>query len=238
MKTRKLSIFGLLVLFISTTACINETIDGNGIPATEERHTQAFDKVKSSGSFEVYIAKGDNYAVTVSAEENVLPFIETYVSNGALILDIEDHTNIRNDIPMEIFITTPEISGIKQSGSGNINTDFFEADKMDLSLSGSGRIVTACDTRELYASISGSGRIEVAGNTESARFTISGSGNMEAADLNTESCYSRISGSGDVWISVDEYLEANISGSGNVFYYGDPEIKKSISGSGYIVAKN
>lgn len=238
MKTRKLLILNLLALFISTTSCITDTINGNGILSTEERNTPAFEKVKSSGSFEVFIAKGDDYEVIVNAEENVLPFIETYVSNGILTLDIKDHTVIRNDFPMEVFITTPDLNGIKLSGSGTISTDYFESDKMDLLLSGSGDIITACDARNIKVSISGSGNIEVTGNADASQVVISGSGNAETANLNTKSCFSNISGSGNIWISVDTYLEARISGSGNVFYYGYPEIKKSISGSGHIIGKN
>ena len=150
MKTGKQFIWGLLALCISVTSCINETIEGNGIPASEKRHTQTFNKVKSSGSFEVYIAHGDEHRVTVNAEENVLPFIETYVSNGKLILDIEDHTSIRNDFPMEIFITTPELNGISLSGSGRISTDYFESNRLELLLSGSGDIITSYNAADVF----------------------------------------------------------------------------------------
>ena len=80
MKTRKLFIFALLILIIGSSGCITDTIEGNGVQTTEERSTQSFHKVKSSGSFDVYITKGDDYEVMVSAEENVIPFIENKYS--------------------------------------------------------------------------------------------------------------------------------------------------------------
>lgn len=238
MKTIKLLSFSLFVLLIGTTSCIYDTVEGNGIRATESRITGSFDKVKSSGSFEVYISKGDEYEVLVSAEENVIPFIETRVIDGILKIEIEDRTSIRNDIPMKIFITMPELRGLKLSGSGTIDTDYFECNEMDILVSGSGQITTACDTRKLEISISGSGSIDISGNTKNAEFVISGSGNIKAANLTTEDCISKISGSGNVWIQVDNFLEARISGSGSVYYYGEPQIEKNISGSGNVIRQN
>lgn len=236
MKTIKQFILSALILILgSTTSCIYDSVDGNGIRASEERVATNFDKVNSSGTFEVYISQGEDYILIVSAEENILPYIETRVSNGILNIDNEDFKSIRNDLPMEVFITMPVLEGIKLSGSGSINTDYFVCDEMDIILSGSGRIQTSCSTEEVEATVSGSGLVNISGDTKTAEFNISGSGNIEAVQLSTMGCHSNISGSGDVWISVDKLLEANISGSGNVYCYGNPRIAKRISGSGNIV---
>lgn len=236
MKTIKLLFLSALVL--GATSCVYDSVDGNGVRVSEERITPDFDKVKSSGEFDVHITQGDNYEMIVSAEENIISFIETRVSNGILSIDTEDFKNIRNDLPMEIFITTPTLEGIKLSGSGTIVTDYFDCDEMDILLSGSGRIETECDAEKVEATVSGSGTVDISGDSKTADFLISGSGNITAANLNTLGCRSKISGSGDVWVSVDQVLEAVISGSGNVFYYGEPRIDKKISGSGNVVHKN
>lgn len=238
MKTIKLFIFSLLTLLIGATGCIHDTIEGNGVRATEGRTALNFDKVKSSGAFDVHITKGNDYELIVSAEENIMPAIETSVSNGILNLDIRNNTNIRSDLPIEIFITTPELEGVKLSGSGKITTDYFECQQMDINLSGSGTISTACDADKVNVAISGSGSVEISGKANKTELNISGSGNIEASYLNSEACYSKISGSGDVWISVDKYLRASISGSGNVFYYGQPELNKNISGSGKVISQH
>jgi hypothetical protein len=56
-----------------------------------------------------------------------------------------------------------------------------------------------------------------------------------AADLVTNKCDVRISGSGDVEINVTDELDASISGSGSVLYKGDPKKLNSHSaGSGKV----
>ncbi len=65
--------------------------------------------------------------------------------------------------------------------------------------------------------------------------TLTGSGKVLAANLETDKCDIRISGSGDVEINVKSELEANISGSGSVSYKGNPNhVNSHASGSGHI----
>jgi len=239
MKTVKLYILGTLTLLISFTGCIdNFSIRGNGIQATEGRITSNFNKVKSSGEFDIHITNGDEYEVVVKAESNLIPYIDTHVSGNTLGIDVRGLHNLRNSLPMEIYITTPYLEGIKQSGSGVISTDYFNADFFNVSLSGSGNISTAIEADKVEASISGSGKINLSGVSNDAKFSISGSGNIDSYDMATESCNAKISGSGDMWVNVEKFLHASISGSGNVFYYGNPGVETHISGSGDVIQKH
>lgn len=56
-----------------------------------------------------------------------------------------------------------------------------------------------------------------------------------AADLVTEKCEVRISGSGDVEVNVQEELTSKISGSGDIRYKGEPKrVNNHSSGSGSV----
>lgn len=240
MKTIKQFIFIIsAAVLLVTSSCVDDIrVKGNGIEATEGRIVSEFEKVKSSGSFEVHITKGDIFEVIVSADENVIQYIDTYVSGGVLNLETSGTLSIQNKLPMEIFITTPVLEGIKLSGSGNITTDYFLSDEMDVILSGSGKIKTAFETDEADVNISGSGNIELSGFARKSDFRISGSGNIDATNMSTVDCYTSTSGSGDMWVSTDRLLEAKISGSGNVYYYGEPNVETHISGSGNVINQN
>lgn len=239
MKTIKLAFLCASALIFTTTSCIdNFTIRGNGIEATEGRITPGFNKVKSEGEFDVHITNGDEYDVVITAESNILPYIETDVHNNELKLHIRGLHNVRNHLPMEVFITTPHLSGIKQSGSGVITTDYFTANNADFAISGSGLIETAMDADHIDAVISGSGRLTITGDAIDADFVVSGSGRIDAYDLTVNDCDARISGSGSIWTTVQHFLKATISGSGNVFYSGTPVVETHISGSGSVIQEN
>jgi hypothetical protein len=56
-----------------------------------------------------------------------------------------------------------------------------------------------------------------------------------AANLETNSCEVKITGSGDVEINVKDELNANITGSGNVRYKGNPgKVNSHSAGSGNV----
>lgn len=239
MKTIKLIVLGAFALLLSTTGCIEDfTIRGNGIEATEGRITPYFEKVKSEGSFDVHITNGDEHEIVITAESNILPYIETDVNGGTLRLHIRGLHHIKNHLPMKVFITTPYLEGIKQSGSGIVTTGYFSSDDMDIIVSGSGSIETAVDAISVDALVSGSGSIFLSGDAVDADYTVSGSGTIDAHDLMIRDCEARISGSGNVRTSVERYLSAVISGSGNVYYNGSPAIETHISGSGNLIREN
>ena len=240
MKTIKFNFLTLIAaLALLTTSCVEDfTIRGNGITESDTRITSTFKEVKSSGAFDVHISSGDDYEVVVVAETNILPYIETDVYGNTLEIDIRGLHNIRNTEPMEVYITTPVLEGLKQSGSGEITTDYFDSPLFDVAVSGSGRVITAVDCHNLRGRVSGSGMIILSGIANDVTFKVSGSGRIDAFDMPTRDCDVTISGSGDVYTNVERFLDAEISGSGSIFYKGLPSINQQISGSGKIINDN
>lgn len=237
MKTNLLLATGVILLLF--TSCTEDFfIHGNGIPDSENRLVPAFSSVSSEGNFEVHITSGDSYEVLVNAESNLLPYIETDVIGGNLKIHVRGLSSLRNQLPVEVFITAPHIDGIAQSGSGIITTGWFEGDAFHYVVSGSGIIESSVDASIVEAIVSGSGNLYISGLARDASLILSGSGKIDAWDLAVRNCDAKISGSGDVWIDVDHYLKAVISGSGNVFYSGTPYLETVVSGSGGVIHKN
>lgn len=238
MKTIQLIVFGLAIIF-STNSCIEDiTVEGNGIEASEGRIVSDFERVNSSSDFTVHITNGPENDVVVSGDENLLQYIETYVAGETLHIDVKGIRNLKNRRPIEVFVVTPRLEKIKLGGSGTITTDYFITDKVEVLLSGSGRINAAFEADEVKALLSGSGKIELSGNSDNANFVISGSGNIDAQELDLYLCTTSTSGSGDIWVNVSQKLRTNISGSGNVFYSGTPLLETHISGSGNVISQN
>jgi hypothetical protein len=227
------------LLLFGTGSCIEELfIEGNGILRTEVRDDEGFTKVSSSGDFNVTILPGENYSVEITAESNLLPYISTNVDGKTLKIKTTGIHSLRQNEPIEIYITTPALKGIALSGSGLIKTGSFMSSDFDISVSGSGDVVTTISCDDVSANISGSGTITIKGDATNTDFVISGSGKIKAYDLEQDQCQATISGSGDMYVNVSKTIDARISGSGKVYYVNYPAIHSSISGSGGIVDKN
>lgn len=240
MKTSKTTLFlAFFALLFGTSSCFEDLfIDGNGISRTEIRSAEGFSDISSSGDFLVTILPGSEYSVEVTAESNFLPYIETDVNGRSLKIRTRGVHSLRQNLPIEINITTPELTGLSLSGSGLMKTGSFDTNTFSINISGSGDIDTDVYADKIKANISGSGIIYLEGDAVETDFVISGSGKIKSFNLLQDHCKAVISGSGDMYINVFETLNANISGSGRVFYVGHPVIHTSISGSGEVVNKN
>ena len=239
-KTTKIQVlFALLVLLFGTSSCFDETfIEGNGIVRTEIRGAEGFNEIASSGDFIVSVTPGSSYAVEITAESNLLPYISTNVDGKTLKIRTTGIHSLRQSEPIEIFITTPALNGLSLSGSGLIKTGSFISDDFTIALSGSGDIDTQISAETLKANVSGSGSIIVKGDAFDSEFVISGSGKIKSYDLEQDICKAVISGSGDMYVNVSKTIDARISGSGRINYINFPVVHTSISGSGKVVDRN
>ncbi len=247
-------ILAAATLLLGTGCSKMRSIEGNGNVQIENRSSVSFNFVEKSGPFNVYIIKDTVFYLEIEAESNLIPHIRTTVHGNTLEIDTRE--NIDNNFAMNIFVHTPVLKGVALSGSGLINLDDFEAEDFSAflsgsgviygnvtanyvitSLSGSGEIDFGVQTETIKSTISGSGRIRISGEAVNAEYRISGSGNIEAYGLPVTDCYANISGSGNVYTTVSDYLDVKISGSGNLFYRGNPTINSNITGSGSIIAQ-
>lgn len=232
----------ILLLLLSATVLLGacrfvtgKKIKGNGNVQTQTRTETGFTGVHSSGSFDIYVATGPN-SVKIEAEENVIPYIETYVENGVLKIGTKDGFWLSTHRDVKIYVTAPSYTEISSSGSGDIVGQgvISSTQKIVLRVSGSADIKAEVDAPEISASSSGSGDIELKGQTKTFKGDVTGSGNIHALDLKTEETSVKIVGSGDAEVFASVKLEIHVSGSGDIRYKGNAQVDSHIAGSGSV----
>jgi hypothetical protein len=209
-------------------------------PNKETRNLSGFTKVSFGISGDLYINIGSEFKVVLEGNKSSLEEIETEVTQSKLVIKNENWHSHGNE-KVTVYITMPELAGLGVSGSGKAEIkDAVKTEELDLSVSGSGRIMSAdLALGQLNVSISGSGDVIIGGNGEavSADVSISGSGNYSGESLKIAKADFHISGSGGCKCNVTDKLEANVSGSGNITYTGSPKVDARISGSGKVRSK-
>lgn len=216
-----------------------ETIEGNGNLKKETRNASGYTAVSSGGAFDVDINYGSSNSITIEADENLLPYIESVVENGELKLRTKKGYSIRTKNKMKVSVSLTKLTALRVSGSGNVKGDgnFSNDGTTDISIAGSGDIRLNFDKfNALEVRISGSGSVKLKGKeTSKINASISGSGNIDAYDVSATEVTARISGSGNVNVTANKSVDASISGSGNVNYKGSAnDIKQHSSGSGKV----
>ncbi len=189
---------------------------GSGNVVSESRDVSGFTKIDLSGAGELTIEQNGTEALTIEADDNLMPKLTSEVVDGTLRLGEKANLNLRLSKPVKYRVSMKELSGLTISGSGKVTA-------------------AKITTSRLAVDISGSGTVTVAGTADGQQLAISGSGNYQAKDLQTKTASARISGSGDAAVTVSESLDIQLSGSGKVTYYGNPpQVTQQISGSGRV----
>jgi hypothetical protein len=189
---------------------------GSGKVASETRSLGSFSSVVLEGSANVSVSFGTSQLVTVEADDNILPLIETTVKNGQLVISTRSNTNLSIHDSVKVNITMESLNGITLSGSGNITVSGMNGDSLAVNLPGSGNIT-------------------VTGTSTSVQISLLGSGNIYCNELQAKSATVKLNGSGNIEVFASQNLDASLLGSGTIRYSGNPsQVSKSITGSGSI----
>jgi hypothetical protein len=202
MMTRKVLVL-LFAVSLALTACCAlprisaSVIQGSGRFASETRHRRGFRGVvlKMSADVDITVRDQDG-SVVVTAEDNIIPLIETQVRLGQLVISTRSGADISASGPIRIEVTTKALNRIQLSGSGNVTAR--DVDKAEITIEGSGQVlcdglkaktatvrlpgsgnVTVYASDSLDATISGSGNIRYSGNPAAVHKSVAGSGNIE-----------------------------------------------------------
>lgn len=239
---KQLTTICLGLLFISTANAQfwNKKISGNGNVTTVERKTGNYDKIGVAGMFDVELVSGKEGNISITAEENLLEYIETEVKGSSLKIKVKKGVNLRPRKKMLVIVPFEDISEVSLAGSGDIvGKDLIKANDFETNLAGSGDIDLLVEATDLESNIAGSGDIKLRGKADVYEGNVSGSGDIDAYELIAEEVNVAISGSGDIQVHCNQKLQARISGSGNVLYKGNPAKEDSkVSGSGKVETRN
>ena len=201
------------ISFASAQIISWKRIKGNGKVQTEERRIGQFDRLIVKGSMDVNIQQSTSgQALTIEAESNILPLVETVVEGGTLVIKMKPSLSISINKGVRIRITTPQLSEAELHGSGDITfAGRFRLRSLRIELSGSGDITFANATiaNDLNVSLRGTGR--------NATLSLAGSGDIDLSLGHPQRVEAGISGSGDIKIKGQTAFAAlKCSGSGDL----------------------
>lgn len=211
-----------------------ERVEGSGVVKRQARQVGRFDGLALELPGKLELRMGDSEGVTIEADDNILPLVETVVENGTLtIRPSKRNLNLRSK-NIKIVVNARKIERLALGGSGSITSDVLRAPRLEIDLGGSGQIdVRGLESDAVTVSLGGSGDFKAGGGkARKVSISIGGSGNVDMGRLQSDSASVSIGGSGDARVWARKDLSVTIAGSGDVNYYGDPRVSKTTVGSG------
>ena len=205
---------------------------GNGNVTSETREiTGEFTVVSASEGLDVYVTNGDEFEITVEADENIIDLIATDIKNDRLRIHAEENIGRATK---KVFVTLPEITGLKSSSGAHLSTEnLVRTDKLEIDASSGANINIDMDVNEVDIDASSGANLSLSGDAQSVFVDASSGANINAKKLISKVCRADASSGGNVSVNVSDDLTADASSGGNISYSGEAKVtkKKSVSGS-------
>ncbi|HPM24589.1 MAG TPA: head GIN domain-containing protein [Phycisphaerae bacterium] len=204
----------ILALCLAASGCSASllfTVFGDGVAKTENRTVADFTQLELLGSGRVEVTMGELGPLEITADENILPYVETKVENGRLYISPE--RVLQTVTPLVIQVTVPNVRNVRITGTGEI-------------------VVSGIDNTYMSASVIGTGVITLDGQTETLVVDLNGAGRVSAGALAANDVSIEIDGVGTADVQAAQTLDVVIAGSGVVTYSGAPTITQNITGTG------
>jgi len=236
---RKFKIFYIFTLSVLISGCIFPVrytqVLGSGEVITETRRVSGFNVVELSGIGTLIIEQGSKESLEITAEDNMLKYLNSDVSGRTLRLSVDDYVSIEPTEEIIYHLTVKNLERIEISGLGNIEIEDLETSELDFNISGSGNAyIGNLQADSLNLEVSGLGNVEIGGSVEDQRIELSGAGNYNAEVIQSSKARVDISGTGKAVLWVENELDVDLSGMGNLQYYGSPILSVDISGVGTV----
>ena len=185
---RRLAVLALAAALSATVAaCDTESptkpdtpddndVIGNGQLVQASRPVSGISGVNHAADGSLRIILGSTESLTIEAESNLLPYLETFVEGGILQTRVNTDVHLRETRPIRYVLTVTGLDSITLSGLGDVSMADLRTDQLALTMAGVGKIVVsglAADT--LTTSLLGVGSLVVSGratnpDTQSERY--------------------------------------------------------------------
>lgn len=194
----------------------SDSIEGNGVPARDERTIATVPALEVNGTITVDVRVGPATSLVVEADSNLLPFIRTELRGDRLV--IEKERSFRTNNPVRVTYTVPRLTNVRHNGSGHLSVQELNGGSLVVEAQGSGSVLLTGRVASLDVVQNGSGSIDATTlQSSGGNLTLTGSGRIVAGRMQGERLTASLNGSGQLRVTgAVRHLAARSNGSGHL----------------------
>ena len=206
---------------------------GNGVVVEETREiTEEFTVVSASEGIDVYVTQGDDFDISVEADENIMDLIGTDIKNGKLKVHAIENIGRATK---KVYVTLPAVSGLHASSGAHLSAEnMIKSEKLQVDASSGAMLDANVHVTDMEIDASSGANITLSGSAKEVYVDGSSGANIKANELMTISCNADASSGANVSVHVKDNLTAEASSGGNISYKGEPSVQKNKSVSGSV----
>jgi hypothetical protein len=208
--------FLALVACVSVVGCevvtIAPPIVGSNVAKSEDRSISGVTKIAMRNIGTLIVKQSDRESLTVKGDDNIVPLMESKVSDGTLTLGIAKDATIQPKAAMEYIVEVKSLANLSLAGAATAKVSELDGKSLAVTVTG------ACDAK-------------LQGKMDSIQLNATGASKINAADLACKKATVAVTGASSTAVNASETLDVTATGACAVTYRGDPKVSKSVAGA-------
>jgi hypothetical protein len=233
------------VLVFAAGCSFYPPIDGSGFPKTTSFDSTGFVNLAVEHPFKVRIVPDTVFSVSVTCDDNIVPYLVVEMGTDALRLSLMGGYNYRNVI-LAAEVHMPALTGLTMSGASeaHIEAGFVSSQPLGVTLSGASTVefaavgcgpfttavsgastftATSISSSSFTATVSGASTVTASGSTIAEVLNVSGASGAHLQNLLAAQASVQLSGSSKSWVNVGNgQITLTASGASTLYYVGSP----------------
>lgn len=244
-------LLSFITVALAFTGCAY-AIFPSGMIVAQTRGVEGFEGISVANGIQVTIHTGTvTESVEVEADDNVMEYVETFVSKGTLFIKLRDGVIIKPRASIRVTVTALSVGTVAASGGSRIEFEgqtvspgfaaalsggsqlagVFRTESAALSLSGGALIEGSFNSQTVALSMSGGSRAELNGAMGFLTLDCSGGSITDGFTLVCDEAVLSLSGGSQAYLTIDSSLIIRASGGSSLTYRGEAVIQEqSLSG--------
>ncbi len=235
---RNLLLAVLLVLGTCLAGCASSfsglIATGSGRQVTRQPDLAGFDTVDVNSAFNVQIQQGEEFQITLIADDNFMPYVRAVKDGATLKIDLDPVFPGARSLKigtLDARITMPDLREVRLNGASHGTVDGFTRD-LDVRLGGASLLKGSLAAGSLNVEASGASHAALTGSAQELTLSGSGASRLELADLRAGNGRVSLSGGSFAQASVLGQLDYDLSGGSSLEYVGQPRIGQATTSGG------
>ncbi len=205
---------------------------------TQEKFFSDFSVVEVGSGFEVDITQSNSYSIKITADDNVLDYIEVFKTSDTLTIRLKWGYSYQSTT-LSAKITMPTLYELELSGGTHGTVEGFSSShEFVLSLSGGSSLTGDFMTSEDgQFTLSGGSTLSIDGAANDLRISGSSGSHLELSNFTVHNANVNLSGGSHATVNLDGRLDADLSGGSTLLYIGDPTLGDIETSGGSTIGK-
>lgn len=213
------------------------------VKLSSDTTTKSFDysgytQLDVSSDFHVNVTLGQEDAITVNANSNLMEYVHIYKEGNTLFLRLKKNTWFKGKMILDVTLSTNMITDYNASSDAIVILDTpLKADTVRISCKGDAVFKGAITANTLLVNAKSDAQIKITGSAKTMNANLKSDSEFKNRDFTVQDLTIILNGDSEAVVTVTNTLDASASGDSELRYAGNPsKVRQSARGDSDITA--